>query len=239
MWEGSMDYDFPVTIFDEKGTAEIVLLSQNELVQLLIWKHFVPVKLPEYEYARLFSQVKETRGLLYYNKLIDDSIKIMDVNGNILNTDESLDNYYFPDENGYLVIADFIMRYALDTSYLKYEYENYLREKNFITTFYLASKYLEYAIFAKKEIKHEITAMSKIYFDEAKTILAGDNTDNKAALFQVIPFFETVPLYFLYHLELRFFWPHQSKFWTLLLFHALSLFWQRLHILNILMPSKM
>ena len=47
MWEGSMDYDYPVTIFDEKGTAEIVLLSQNELVQQLIWKHFVPVKLPD------------------------------------------------------------------------------------------------------------------------------------------------------------------------------------------------
>lgn len=190
LWEGSMDYDFPVTIIDEKGIAEIDLLSKSELVQQLIWEHFVPLKLPEYEYSKLFNQVKETRGLKYYNKLIDDSIKIMDVNGNILNTDESLDKYYFPDENGYLIITDFIKRYALDTSYLKHEFENYLREKNFITTFYLASKYLEYAIFANKEIKHEITAMSKIYFDEAKKILAQDSTENKAALFQKMELLE-------------------------------------------------
>lgn len=190
IWEGSMEYDFPVTIFDEKGIAEIVFFSQNELVQQLIWKHFVPLKLPEYEYENLSKQVKETRGLLYYNKLIDDSIKIMDVNGNILNLDESLNKYYFPDENGYLIIADFIMRYALDTSYLKYEFENYIREKNFITTFYLASKYLDYAIFAKKEIKPEIVSMSKIYFDEAKKILVADSTENKPALFQKMELLE-------------------------------------------------
>ena len=190
MWEGSMEYDYPVTIFDANGNAEIVLLSQNELVQQLIWKHFVPVKLPEYEYVEFSNQVKETRGTKYYNKLIDDSIKIMDVNGNILNTDESLDKYYFLGENGYLVIADLIMRYALDTSYLKDEVENYLREKNFLSTFYLASKYLDYAIFAKKAIKPEIVTMSNIYFDEAKNILAADSTENKPALFQKMELLE-------------------------------------------------
>ena len=190
MWEGSIEYDFPVAIFDKNGTVEIVLLSKNELVQQLIWEHFVPVKLPEYEYVEFSNQIKETRGLNYYNKLIDDSIKIMDVNGNILNTDESLDKYYFPDENGYLVIADFIIRYALDTSYLKYEFENYFREKNFISTFYLASKYLDYAIFAEKKIKPEITAMSKIYFDEAKKFLEIDSTDNKPALIQKMELLE-------------------------------------------------
>ena len=190
MWEGSMEYDFPVAIFNTNGTVEIDLLSKNELVQQLIWKHFVPVKLSEYEYLKFSDQVKETRGLNYYNKLIDDSIKIMDVNGNILNTDESLDKYYYPDEYGYLDIADFIMRYALDTSYLKHEFENYLREKNFITTFYLASKYLDYAIFAKKDIKPEIVAMSNIYFDEAKKILVADSTENKPALFQKMELLE-------------------------------------------------
>ena len=190
MWEGSMEYDFPVTIFDANGAAEIVFLSQNELVQQLIWKHFVPVKLPEYEYVEFSNQVKEIRGLKYYNKLIDDSIKIMDVNGNILNTDESLDKYYYLGENGYLVIADLIMRYTLDTSYLKHEYENYFREKNFISTFYLASKYLDFAIFAKENIKPEIVTLSKIYFDDAKKLLVDDTTENKTAIFQKMELLE-------------------------------------------------
>lgn len=184
LWEGSMDYEFPVIIFDNKGTAEIVFLSKNELVQQSIWKYFVPVLLPEYEYANFSNKVKETRGIKYYNKLIDDSIKIMDANGNILNVDDSLDRYYFINEEGYLVIADFISTYALNTSYLKYEMENFSREPNFMSTFYLASKYLDYAVFTKKELRPQIIAMANLYFHEARIYLEQEKLENSSALLQ-------------------------------------------------------
>lgn len=184
MWEGSFEYEFPVIIFDNKGTAEIIMLSKNELVDELIWKYFVPVKLPEYEYSIFSNQVKEKRGINYYNRLIDDGIKIMDVNGNILNTDNSLDKFYFINEAGYLIIADFISSYALNTSYIKQELINYSREKNFISTFYLAAKYLDFAIFVKKELRPQIIAMANLYFEESKIYLEQEKTENSLALLQ-------------------------------------------------------
>ena len=185
LWEGSLDYDYPVIIVDEKGNSEIVLLSKNESLNPLIWDNFIPVKLAEYEYATFSNKVKETKGIKYYNKLIDDSIKIMDVNGNILNVDDSLDKYYFFDENeGFLDIADFIKRYALNTSFLKYELENYSREKNFISTFYLASKYLDFAIFVQKDLRPQIAAMANLYFDESRIYLEQEQIENSSGLLQ-------------------------------------------------------
>jgi len=171
MWDGSFDYQFPVILFDEKGIATVVDLTKNELIEELIWKYFVPLKLPEYEYAKFSDHVKETRGIDYYNKLIDDNIKIMDINGNILNVDDSLDKYYFIDDFGYLVINDFIKRFALNTSFLKQELEGYNIEKNFATAYRLASKYVDYAIFVEKEQRELILDLANIYFDEAKGFL--------------------------------------------------------------------
>jgi len=175
MWEESLDYEFPVILFDEKGTGELVDLRKNEFINQVIWENFVPVKLPEFEYAKFSNQVKETRGLAYYNKLIDDSIKIMDVNGNILNVSDSDDTFYYVDDYAYLSINDFIKRYALNTSLLKMEFENYLNEKNFVTSYRLGSNYVDYAIFVRKDLRPGIINLANIYFGEAKTFLAEDD----------------------------------------------------------------
>lgn len=183
MWEGSMDYEFPVLLFDDKGRGKIVDLTTNDSITRMIWENFVPVRLPEYEYAKFSKQVKETRGLTYYNKLIDDGIKIMDINGNILNTDDSIDSYYSINDYDYLVINDFIKRYALNTSYLKLELENYSKEKNFNSAFWLASKYVDYATFVEKDLRAEIVDLANIYFDDAKRHLT-ESGDNNEAYFQ-------------------------------------------------------
>lgn len=185
IWEGDLEMVYPVILNDDKGDAFFVNITENEFVSNMIWKNFVPVRLPEYKYAELSKDVKEKRGLKYYNKLIDDSIKIMDVNGTIINTKDK-EKYFFIDEGYYLDISHFINRYALNTSHLNVELINYSNNKNFTTTFFLASKYLDYAIFAQKELRPEITALANIYFDEAKTLLTESNIENKPALLQKI-----------------------------------------------------
>lgn len=183
IWEGDLEDVYPVILKDDKGTVFFVNITENEFVSNLIWENFVPVRLPEYKYAELSKDVKEKRGLKYYNKLIDYTIKIMDANGTIINTMEK-EKYFFIDEGYYLDISHFINRYALNTSYLNVELQNYSKNKNFTTTFFLASKYLDYSIFAQKELRPEITALANIYFDEAKSLLAESNIENKPALLQ-------------------------------------------------------
>lgn len=183
IWEGDLEAIYPVILNDEKGNVFFVNITENEFVSNMIWENFVPVRLPEYKYAELSKDVKEKRGLKYYNKLIDYSIKIMDVNGTILNTMEK-EKYFFLDEGYYLDISHFINRYALNTSYLNVELINYSNNKNFTTAFFLASKYLDFAIFAQKELRPEITALANIYFDEAKSLLTESNIENKPALLQ-------------------------------------------------------
>ena len=139
MWEGALQEAFPVILRMENGESIMADLTRDENINSLIWQYFVPVKIPEYQYQELSKNVKETRGLKYFNTLIDDGIKIMDINGNILNTSDSV-NYYMVGDSYYLIFTDFIKRYALNTSFLKMELKNYYESKNFTTTFRLASK---------------------------------------------------------------------------------------------------
>jgi hypothetical protein len=183
IWEGDLETIYPVILNDEKGNVFFANIIENEFVSKLIWENFVPVRLPEYKYAELSKDVKEKRGFNYYNKLIDDSIKIMDANGTIVNTMDK-EKYFFIDEGYYLDISDFIGRYALNTSFLNVELQNYSKNKNFNTAFFLASKYLDYAILTQKTLRTEIIALANIYFDEAKNVLTESNIENKPALLQ-------------------------------------------------------
>ena len=183
LWEGSFDYEFPVILFNKKGKGEIVDLRTNDTINQMIWEYFVPVKLPEYEYAEFSKQVKETRGLTYYSKLIDDGIKIMDINGNILNIDDSDDKVYFADDYPYLIINEFIKRYALNTSLLKLELDSYSNEKSFATAFRLASKYVDYSIFVRQDLRAKIIDLADIYYDDAKRFLT-ENDENYVAFLQ-------------------------------------------------------
>ncbi len=176
MWEDTFNYEYPIVLNNDKGDKIITDLFEDDSINRIIWEYFIPVKLYESNYADLSNQIKETRGTRYFNKLIDDSIKIMDVNGNILNINAS--NEYI--ENLSLLIED----YALNTSFVKQELVNYSKEKNVTTSFSLASKYLDFATLAEKDIKVEIIQLANIYFDEAKRHLPKSGLNNKMAFLQ-------------------------------------------------------
>ncbi|VAV83353.1 hypothetical protein MNBD_BACTEROID02-304 [hydrothermal vent metagenome] len=170
MWENATSYPYPVLINTEKGESIVTDLFKDERINKLIWDYFVPVTIYESQYAELSQQIKETRGTKYFNKFIDDSIKIMDVNGNILNVNTSYETV----ENLFLLIQ----RYALNTAFLKQELVNYSKNKNLTTAFSLASKYLDFAVFAEKDQRLEIIQLANIYFNESKSYLAKSGLKN-------------------------------------------------------------
>jgi len=177
-WEGSLEGGYPVFFKNDQGYGEIVDLVENEFLNSLIWDYFVPVKIPENKYEEQSNEVKKTRGLEYYNRLIDDSIKIMDINGNILNVKNTETYYADINYNYYLIIVDFIKRYALNTSFLKVELKNYSQERNFVTTFRLASQYIDYAVLASKEVRPELIDLSSLYLQEAEGFLIEETSEN-------------------------------------------------------------
>jgi hypothetical protein len=176
MWEDSFNYDYPIVFNNDKGNLIRTDLFLDESINRLIWDYFIPVKIYESKYEELSHQIRETRGEKYFNKLIDDSIKIMDVNGNILNINTS--NEYI--ENLSLIIK----RYALNTSFLKQELINYAKEESTTISYSLASKYLDFAVFAEKSARLEIIQLANIYFDEAISQLTKSNLINKRGFLQ-------------------------------------------------------
>jgi hypothetical protein len=176
MWENAMSYSYPVLIDDDKGKSIITDLFEDERIDKLIWDYFIPVTIYESKYDELSQQIKETKGTKYFNKFIDDSIKIMDVNGNILNINTSHESI----ENLSLLIK----LYALNTSFLKQELINYSKNKNLTTSFSLASKYLDFAVFAEKSARLEIIQLANIYLDESKKQLPKSDLNNEMVFLQ-------------------------------------------------------
>ena len=90
VWEKTTNYPYPVLINDDNGrTLYVQNLFEDEAISPLIWKYFVPVIVNEDQYADLYLKIKDKRTQRYIDKFNDDSIKIMDVNGNILNLSNS------------------------------------------------------------------------------------------------------------------------------------------------------
>ena len=175
LWEESMDYSYPLFFNNDKGNLMVVDLSENDSLDPLIWEHFVPVLLPESEYVNFINKAKG-RGARYVNKLNDDSIKIMDVNGNILNITDAFET----EQN----LSEMIKKYALSTSFLNLDLRNYIENVNLTSAFNLASKYYDFSIFVTKDIRSEVIELANIYFDEAKKLLEEGNLDNKEAIAQ-------------------------------------------------------
>lgn len=177
VWDETTYYPMPVLVRDDKGRQVVLdnLFESDEVINLL-WESFVLVKLDESSFVALYNSIKDSRTIGYLDKFSDDSIKVMDANGNILNTSDDTDYV--------LDITKFIQKYALNTSYFKQEIVNYRNDKTFYTTFYLASKYIDFAFYAHDYVKSEILYLSSIYLDEAKTLLEIENPDNKLALEQ-------------------------------------------------------
>ncbi|SDS03737.1 hypothetical protein SAMN04515667_1265 [Formosa sp. Hel1_31_208] len=177
MWEESTYQPLPVFVEDLKGKKIFIEnMFENEAVNQLIWDHFVPVIVNESQYAELYDQIDGKRSKMYMDKFNDDSIKIMDVNGNILNSDLRFD--------AILNLSRFIREYYLDTSFLKGELSNYTQQKDFNTAFRLASKYIDTAIFFTSNLKLEMIDLSTIYIDETARLLDEENPDNKVELQQ-------------------------------------------------------
>ncbi|MGJ8594177.1 MAG: hypothetical protein ACSHXF_16630 [Aquaticitalea sp.] len=168
VWEASFDTPIPMLVRSESEKVVAIDLSKETSLDSIIWEYFVPVRLPETLFSE-FSAAAEDRDYRYLNKLNDNSIKIMDVNGNIMNVDE-------PD-GSVTNLTDLITKYALNTAYLKSELDNYADEKNFLSSSLLGIRYIDYAIFAHEDLRSDIIDLSTIYLNEAETFLSRNEPD--------------------------------------------------------------
>ncbi|WP_439151659.1 hypothetical protein [Winogradskyella sp.] len=177
VWEETTQYQYPVFVNDDEGnTIYIRDLFTNEKLSPLIWEHFVPVIVNEYKYEDLYNEVKGKRKQSYIDKLNDDSIKIMDVNGNIINV--SMSSFDFVN------ISKLIEKYSLNTAYVFAELKNYMDEKDFYSAYYLASKYLDFSLYTNKKIRPEIIDLSNIYLKEAVGFIQSEKEEDRLILQQ-------------------------------------------------------
>ncbi|OBX27047.1 hypothetical protein A9996_01295 [Gelidibacter algens] len=171
IWEDAALIPYPVIMNDAKGN-EIVFdnMFDHQEINQIIWEYFVPVKLSEDLYGKLYDQIKDTRNRSYIAQFEDDNIKIMDVNGFILNRSVSPEAYFN--------LSEFISRYALNTSFLKAELGNYAEHKDFNSAFRLAFKYMDYAILVDEKLRKDVINMANMYLDNAdKYVLQSDVND--------------------------------------------------------------
>jgi len=177
VWEETTKYPYPVLVKDDKGrTLFVNNLFEDEDLSPLIWEHFVPVIVSEDQYADLYLKIKGKRKKNYIDKFNDDSIKIMDINGNILNVPDFSEDY--PN------ITELIKTYALNTKFLALELLGFKKEKSFYSAYYLASKYIDFALYADEKIRPELINLANIYLDEALTLLENDISEDKLSLKQ-------------------------------------------------------
>ncbi len=172
VWEDVTLDAYPVLVNNNQGNPILVNLFENERLNEIIWEYFVPVIISESNYQDLYNDIKDKRKESYRLKFNDDSIKIMDPNGNILNANASNDNYKL------LNISSFIAKYSIDTSFLQQDLISYSTENNFTTAFYLASKYIDFASLNDMQIRSEIIGLSNIYLNEARHHLESGDSDS-------------------------------------------------------------
>ena len=177
VWEETTKYPYPVLVnLDNGETVIIENLYEDETISPLIWKHFVPVIVSENQYGDLYSEIKGKRTQKYIDKFNDNTIKIMDINGNILNV-SGPSNYF---EN----ISTLIQNYALNTEFLDLELKGYKTERDFYSAYYLASKYLDYSMYMNEYIRKEIIDLSTIYLDEATRFIEDNPEEDRLTLTQ-------------------------------------------------------
>lgn len=179
-WKRSLEIPFSAIVKDENGKdIYIKNLFESPLINEFLWKSFILVEVDDDFYGELMEEIKGKRSQSYVDTFEDDSLKIMDANGNIIGTSGAFTEV--------LNLSKFVIKYNLDTSFLKQELINYDTNKEFYSAFYLASKYVDYSILVNNNVRDEILRLSDVYFAEAEQFLAEDkNLDNKKALYQRI-----------------------------------------------------
>ncbi|SHG48888.1 hypothetical protein SAMN05444148_0254 [Winogradskyella jejuensis] len=177
VWEGATKYPLPVLLKDERG-RNVVIDNLFETPQLneLLWQYFVPVVVGDESYADLFYEIEGKRPQSYIDKFNDDTLKILDVNGNILGTSGAYTEL--------LNLDKFIAKYGFETSYIKQELMNYKLKKDFYTSFYLASKYVDFSLLVNENVRSEILKLSDIYFAESEAFLMAEEASDKNTLLQ-------------------------------------------------------
>jgi len=182
IWDDALQTPYYIEVIDENGKKMFVDLTRNEEANKIIWDYFIPVLMPESEYGELLNKAKNIRGTNYLSKLEDDSIKIMDVNGAILNSHYSQQTF----DN----LNTLIELYGLNTSFLNPYFNNYLQKANFTTTFILASKYLDFAIFNSSQTRLDLVSLADGYLEEARIFLPESDLDNQSAFLQKLELFK-------------------------------------------------
>ena len=173
MWEdAAIDFEMPIIESNNKTVKWISILDYDRINEE-IWKHFVPVVLSESLHQSMLDEIKKKRKPSYISKFNDDGIKIMDVNGNILNTSS------FSGEVHGGILESILERYAIKTNYIDKELSDYFKKRNFITAFRLAAKYMDFAILNNKILEKEIIELSMLYLDEARALLLSEPLENK------------------------------------------------------------
>lgn len=177
VWEDTTTYPYPVLVEDERGRKVLVRnLFTDEYISPIIWDYFVPVIVSEDKYEDLYLQIKGKRNQSYIDKFNDDSIKIMDVNGHILNTEPSYELY----EN----ITKIIEKYALHTEYLESELRNYHNEKDIYSGYFLASKYLDFAMYINAKVRPEVIDLAETYIKDTALLLENSVISDKSSVEQ-------------------------------------------------------
>lgn len=175
VWEHT-SFDHISTIMLDKERLIVVRgkdFLYDEKVSEFLWNYFVPVKLPEDDYEVLFSEIEGKQGYNYINKFNDDSIKIMDANGFILNSNGQYEDY--------VLFYKFIERYAVKTSLLEQDLRNYLKQESFLTAYALASKYLDFTLFLERKNWKEYVKLSDVYLNEALSYLPQKDANKQSS----------------------------------------------------------
>lgn len=182
MWEEDTQYPYPMLIKDEKGKQIVINLFEDKVVDEMLWGNFILLKVSETFYSELYESIIVDRGTRYMNKFNDDSIKVMDANGNILNVttvygEQTIEN-----------LSVFIEKYALKTTFLKEQLKNYTLKQNFTNTFNLVKKYIDFATLVNAKVKKEVVNLSSIYLEESRYFLEKEehSLETKTAFLQRI-----------------------------------------------------
>lgn len=175
IWEDAATIPYPVIVNDTAGN-ELVFenLFGHQEINKILWEYFVPVIVSENLYAGLFDDIKDIRSKTYIEQFEDDNIKIMDVNGMIVNTSNSPEAFFN--------LTEFITNYAINTAYLKSELDNYAQRPDFNSAYRLASKYFDYAILVGKDVRTDVIQVASMYLDNADRFLLTSGPQDKAHL---------------------------------------------------------
>lgn len=177
VWEEAALNPLPILVDDDNGNSVFIHdFIENLEINEILWEHFVPVIVSEDEYPELLNAIEGKRSSRYLSKFNDNSVKILDANGNILNLSDYTQSYFN--------LTQCITDYALNTVYLKQELTNYANEKNFYTAFYLASAYTDFAIYVPKKIRSDVISLSTLYLQEAYRYLETYAMEDKSDHYQ-------------------------------------------------------